>query len=304
LLNDNFTGTGKTATHHVGGIDINSSSHIQISSTTASDFSKNGISFTAQYAPGDIVTNSITLNNVSSTNNGSSIGWAGLAFYTTNSAGGQGNSIRDVYFQGTNTFSGNTGQGIFIEGDSDANLGAHVKPRYVISGKNKERVDLGTAVFSGNTTDILNYQTKGVFALKATFGGITGDNMTLAQIKDEKTRIFDHIKSDRLGYVRFFIKGHNKSPKNGYTAANAGILKWHKVRIAVSYDYESSYSKTVDAYNKLTSPIYNANVSTNQIDATGTPPGTYYWQERPVFSDGTHGVWSNPWKLVVTPSEQ
>jgi hypothetical protein len=88
-------------------------------------------------------------------------------------------------------------------------------------------------------------------------------------------------------------------PDNAYLM-NAGTLDWTDVPGASGYSYESSLSGATNPDNSLSSPIYtNNSLPTSQIDASGTPDGTYYWQARAKFADGSYGPWAAPHKLTV-----
>lgn len=174
LLLDNvvFTGAGSATMPRVGGIDINSFENAALSNVVASEYSKNGVAFTAQYAAEDVVTTNVGLLDVTTQNNA----WAGLAFYASNASGTIGRDITNVTFTGNNHFLDN-GAGIFIQGDSDANFQAGNIPRWNVLGTGSE-LDFGTTVFAGNGKHIQNYQPNDVIALKATFDGKTGNQMT------------------------------------------------------------------------------------------------------------------------------
>ncbi len=146
---------------------------------------------------------------------------------------------------------------------------------------------------------VINYQTRRVDATAATFNGVTGDNMTNAERAAEQAKIYDHNNLKSLGLVKFYYQAKNLIPKDGSTKHNAGTLVWSKVKGAVSYDYESSNVGNINPDNSLQGIIYTANVPSNSIDASGTAPGIYYWQVRPVFADSSVGVWSNPTSITV-----
>jgi hypothetical protein len=227
LTNDTFNGgTGNTG----GGIDINTTNNVTFNNVTSTGFYKNGFADTVAYESTDTAGNGITFNNVTSTNNG----WAGIAFSTIGNAGGVG-SINGVHFTGTSTISGNSGEGVFIEGDSDANFGAHRTPQYTVTS-NGTTLDLTHVAFGGNKLpyDIVNYQTAPVSAVGATFGGLTGNAMTSAQRTTEDGKIYDQLDLPALGLVSYYVLDTippvvtvtpvaGDSPLNGTTTFNITV---------------------------------------------------------------------------------
>ena len=296
LSNLTFNGPGKATTPKIGGVDVNSSQNVTYDNVSASNYSKNGFSFTAQYKSTDNPTSGVSLSNITADNNN----WAGLVFYTMNSSSIVGHDISGVTFGGTNSLTNNNAQGLFVEGDSDANLGSFATPRWKVTDGSGNPVDLGTTNFSGNTTDILNYQTEGLSALTATFGGLTGDQMTSSQRGTEDGLIIDQNDDASLGLVKYYDLPFLLSPANGSYLTNAGTLDWSDVPGVVGYQYESATSGATNVDGSLTSPIYHNNsLTASQIDASGTGEGTYYWQVRADFGGGVYGPWTAPWSLTV-----
>jgi hypothetical protein len=209
LTDVSFAGPGKTSTH-IGGVDVNTTNNVTYNNVSATAFYKNGFSFTSRYAPADAGANGITFNNISSTNNG----WTGISFYTMNGSNTAGASISGVQFTGTNTVSGN-GEGIFVEGDTDANHIAHNAPAYTVTSDGAT-LDLAHVAFgAGNVLyDIENYQTAPVNAIGATFGGVTGDAMTGLQRTAEDGRIYDHLDAAALGLVTYYTYANDPSQSN------------------------------------------------------------------------------------------
>lgn len=209
LSNLSFTGPGKTSTH-IGGVDVNTTNNVTENNISSTGFYKNGFSFTAAYASTDTSADGITLNGISSTNNG----WTGISFYTvgndksTNtpvSVGGHG-SFANVQFIGSNIISGN-GEGLFIEGDSDANhIASSTAPVHTVTSDGT-KLNISTTAFSGNTIDVENYQTAGITAISATFNGILGRNMTNPQRTTEDSLIVDSKDNSNLGTVTFSTVG-------------------------------------------------------------------------------------------------
>lgn len=304
-LNDlTFDGSGS---NHTGGVDANSSQNLSYNNVSASNFGKNGFSVTAKYESTDNYSRNITFNGITANNNA----WNGIAFYTTNSSGTDGHNITGVHFDGTNTVTnngtgGNPSQGgIFIEGDSDGNFACNYiagscTPGYTVTSPGGILL-LGNTNFSGNNgNDIVNFQTAGVNALSATFNSKTGNDMTAAERNTEDGMIYDQLDRANLGLVQYYNLPILLSPANNSYLQHAGILDWTDVPGAIGYEYESSHSGTTNSDGSLTSPIYqNNSLTASQIDASATAEGTYYWQVRAKFSDGSYSPWTAPWKLTV-----
>ncbi|HVX90558.1 MAG TPA: immunoglobulin-like domain-containing protein [Candidatus Paceibacterota bacterium] len=197
LTDDTFNGgSGNTG----GGVDVNTTSNVTFTNVTATGFHKNGFADTPAYTAGDDASagDTITFDGITSTNNG----WTGISFYSIGGSGGAAN-IAHASFAGSNTISGN-GTGVFVEGASDADFGSHVTPSYTVT-TDGSTLDLTHVAFSGNTAyDVLNYQTAPVNAIGATFGGLTGDDMTLAQRTTENGYIYDHLDLAPLGLVSYY----------------------------------------------------------------------------------------------------
>ncbi|HUD02465.1 MAG TPA: Ig-like domain-containing protein [Candidatus Paceibacterota bacterium] len=210
LANDTFNGgAGNTG----GGVDINTTSNVTLNNVISSGFYKNGFADTSAYTSADSSAsgNNITFNNITATHNG----WNGIAFYTAGGSEGLA-SINGVKFTGTDTVSGNgttgaTQGGIFIEGDSDTNLGLGHTPSYTIISDGST-LDLSHVAFGGNApSDIFNYQTAPVNAIGATFdpGAITGNTMTPPQRTTEDGKIVDKLDNSVLGLVTYYTVDTN-----------------------------------------------------------------------------------------------
>ncbi|MDR3547636.1 MAG: Ig-like domain-containing protein [Candidatus Pacebacteria bacterium] len=198
LTNDTFNGgAGNTG----GGVDINTTSNVTFNNVTSSGFHKNGFADTPAYTSADssAAGDNITLNSITASNDG----WAGVAFYSIGGAGGAAN-MSHVSFTGTDIVSGNGTEGVFIEGDTDANFGAHTTPAYKVTSDGTT-LDLTHVAFTGNTLyDVVNYQTAPVNAIGATFGGLTGDAMDSAGRTAEDAKIEDHLDLPALGLVSYY----------------------------------------------------------------------------------------------------
>ncbi len=214
LANDVFNG----GVGNMGdGVDINTTSHVILNNVTSTGFHHNGFAITAAYTASDtaIASHDITFNGITATDNG----WAGIAFYTVGGDGGAA-SIAGVNFAGTDIVAGNNGGsngGVFLEGDSDANVIAGKTPAYTVT-TDGVTLDLTHLVFgSGNAPfDILNYQTAPVNAVGATFGGLTGNMMTPTQHAAENVLIYDHLDNPSLGLVTYYVPD-TKSPTAQFT---------------------------------------------------------------------------------------
>ncbi len=219
LTNDTFNGgSGNTG----GGVDINTTSNVTFNNVTSNGFHKNGFADTSAYTAADSAAsgNNITFNGITASNDG----WTGISFYTVGGSGGSA-SINGVKFMGTNTVS-NDGAGIFIEGDSDANYGTVATPANTIT-TNGTTLDLDDSIaFSGNSADdIINYQTAPATALTATFGGLTGNQMTGAQRTTEDGMIIDKLDHSNLGLVTYYIAAPFvvTNPATGVTASDVTL---------------------------------------------------------------------------------
>lgn len=94
------------------------------------------------------------------------------------------------------------------------------------------------------------------------------------------------------------------SPADGAVVKPAGlVLDWTDVvdpsGSAVSYKYQSALSNATTTGNALSTPIYNATLSSSQIDASGTSDGTYFWQVKACDTANNCTDWTNPWSLTV-----
>lgn len=248
-----FNGPGKSTTPRIGGVDFNSSQGITLTNVSASNYAKNGFSFTAQFTALDDYSRNITLNGITADNNN----WAGIAFYTMNGSSTVGNDITGVTFNGTNTVSNNT-KGIEIVGDSDANAAAHATPRWNITGSTGGQVNLGPTAFSGNTTDIINYQTNGLQALSATFGGLTGDQMSAAQRDSQDSKFTDKLDYSDLGLVKYWTT----------------IVTVNNLSIS---DTTPALTGTVNDKNATVTVTINGHTYTANVSPTANGSGTYDW---------------------------
>ena len=157
LQDDKFTGPGKTSEFKTGGVDINSSYNVTETNVSASDFSKNGFSFTSQYNVGDEISSHVTLTNISATDNE----WSGIAFYTTTNTGNStGHSIHGVTFNGNNSITGSGGAAIYFEGTTDATAKEGGKPTFQITGLKDMKVKLGSISFVSNAFDIIKPESR------------------------------------------------------------------------------------------------------------------------------------------------
>ncbi|OGY31518.1 MAG: hypothetical protein A3C02_00750 [Candidatus Andersenbacteria bacterium RIFCSPHIGHO2_02_FULL_45_11] len=68
----------------------------------------------------------------------------------------------------------------------------------------------------------------------------------------------------------------------------------------VSYYYQSALNSVVGANNALTSsPYASGALSASEIDASGSPDNTYYWQARACDSLDNCSDWSGPWMVTI-----
>ncbi len=96
-------------------------------------------------------------------------------------------------------------------------------------------------------------------------------------------------------------------PASGTVTQPAGVvLDWStetdssNISDPVSYYYQSALSNTVGVNNALTSPIYTSGALTaSEINASGSPDNTYYWQVRACDALGNCSNWSGPWEVTI-----
>ena len=306
LTNDTFNGgSGNTG----GGVDFNTTNNVTLNNVTSTGFHKNGFAYTSQYLATDTSANGVTFNGVTASDDG----WAGIAFYTMNGSNTFGNSISDVTFSGSNSLTGD-GQGLLVEGDSDAHLGTLTTPRYYITGPSGVPVDIGNTAFSGNIKDIVNYQTNKLQALSATFSGQTGNAMTAVEHQAENSLIIDQRNYGNLGLVNYYTSTvalpapTNLAPAGGtYTNNNQFNDSWNTVNGAANYEYQVSSSGATDG-GALSGPIIWTDSGTYDQNSTPgtvirhngpTTDGIYYWQVRAIDSESNFGAWSVVNKVTV-----
>lgn len=307
LNNLSFTGPGSTGTH-LGGVDINTSSNVTLNGVSSTGFYKNGISVTAAYSSADSATPSsnITFNNVSSTGNG----WSGVSFYTIGndhspaSIGGAA-SITGVSFTGSNTIGSNTGIGLHLQGDTDANEASAATPAYTVT-TDGTTLNLSHVAFIPNGLyDIANYQTAGVNALATTFDGKTGADMTPSQRNFQDGKISDKLDHASYGLVKFYEADTTVDTptilipaSDGIVTNNANLPKidWTDVTdpsSPVTYNYQVATSPAVNGDGSFTSPIYVQNgLAASELVNGGTPDGTYYFQVQAVDAAGNKSAWT------------
>jgi hypothetical protein len=306
LNNLTFTGPGSTGPS-VGGVDINTSSNVTLNSVSVNGFHKNGFAVTSKYVSGDTAASGITFNNISSTNNG----WNGIAFYTSNNAGTAAGNLTGVQFTGTNTISGNgttgpTQGGVFVEGDSDTNLGLGHTPAYTVTSDGST-LDLTHVALSGNApNDIFNYQTDGVNAIGTTFGGATGDSMDASARSAEDTKIYDKLDQPVLGLVNFYTPMPSvpvlTAPANSVVLpTNEFDFTWEASTgsTGITYEFQSSLD-SAQTGGVLTNGLWQSGVLTSpMIHSSGAPDGTWYWQVRAKDAAGNYSAWSPIWSVTL-----
>lgn len=179
----------------ITGLDFNSVSNISVFDTSITGYSKNGIALTGRYAPGDGASSNISFDSISVIANGKSDGWAGIAFYTLGSLGGNGD-ITGVTFAGNNLISGNP-MGVYFEGHGGSIFG--------FSGND---LNLGFTEFSGNTVaSIVNGQVADVEAFDVIFSGAT-DGF------DIEDRVFHAIDAPGFGLVSWELSNAYVTPNS------------------------------------------------------------------------------------------
>lgn len=310
LTDLSFAGPGKNSSPHIGGVDLNSSQNVSYNNVSASNFSKNGFSVTAKYDNNDTASKNITFNGITADSNG----WAGIAFYTVGNdhspvSTGGANNITGVHFNGNNiiTNNGNGGPtqgGIFIEGGSDTDLfgfylsgGTYGTPAYTVT-TSSHTLDLGNTNFSGNSSDVTNFQADGVSALAATFGGLTGNQMTAAQRITEDGLIYDQLDSNTLGLVQYhnipavptgleLLNGAGHQITNGgYTNSLNVTAQWDSISDADHYIYKYWNNITASPYNTEASAWTTTVNGTSQAGTFNQGEGTHYIEVAACNSNG------------------
>lgn len=305
LNNLTFSGGGTSAKNSrnqkYGGVDFNSVNKATLNNVSASNFSKNGFSFTAQYLASDPFTRNVTLNGITSDGNN----WAGLAFYNMNSSATVGHTIPGVVFSGNNSLTNNT-KGLEIVGDSDANAATLTTPRWSVSGPGNSILNLESTAFNNNSqSDIINYQKKDVTATSATFSGKTGNTMSAAERQSENNKIVDQKDSGNLGLVRYY--NAPTVPTNGQP--NATILNTNNFDFSwnasdgdapLTYEFQSSQNSSVDGNGVLTTSLWHSGVlNSPTIHSSGAADGVWYWQVRAKDANGNYSAWSPVWTVTL-----
>lgn len=282
LSNIDVTGVG---TPHSTGIDINGVSNVSLNNVNVTGFGKNGIAVTAKFADSDVLTQNVAFNNVSSNNNS----WAGLAFYNSNNSGSVAGNITGVTFTGANQLE-NNGEGLFFEGDTDANHIAHNTPLYTISGVGNASVDLGNTTFSGNFLDIDNYQTNNVNASNAVFGTKTGNQMYASEQTTENNLIIDQRDYSAFGLVNYYTTTASISaPTDARWLNHQGDVLGVFTNVnLVTPAWTAPTSGTVDHYEySYTSPTAGWSAPVTLTAATSIPDQSFYGSG----NNGTEGPW-------------
>ena len=211
LSNDVFNGVAQNASGApVDGVEINTTPRATLDTVTSQGFGKDGFSITSKYIATDTHnTNTVTFNNILSTHNSSD----GIGFYTVadqNLSSTTGaHRILGVAFTGMNTIS-NNGNGILLQGASDADYQAKNPPLYVIVSDAPKQLSQNTLDISHVNFDqnfahsIINYQIASVNAVGSEFNGLTGAQMTQTQQAQTEQRIYDQLDQSNLGLVTFF----------------------------------------------------------------------------------------------------
>jgi len=117
------------------GIDANSVDGLALNNVIVKGFAKNGIAINGQYKADTKGSSDVSFNSVTAENNG----WAGIALYSTSSAGFSAD-ISGVTFTGVTTVAGSL-YGIQFGGTGDTRR---------IQGENGGPVSLGVVVFNNN----------------------------------------------------------------------------------------------------------------------------------------------------------
>lgn len=96
------------------------------------------------------------------------------------------------------------------------------------------------------------------------------------------------------------------SPADGAVLATAsvGLLDWTDETdpsSPVTYIYQSATDSTTNMDGSFTTPAYTSGpLAVSEINAAGTPEGTYYWHVKAVDSVGNESAWSSYWTIIVS----
>jgi hypothetical protein len=119
---------------------------------------------------------------------------------------------------------------------------------------------------------------------------------------------FSNMTSDKYVIVwnkHCLTEPVNLSPVNGASVKSADLstISWSPVTDpygTVSYIYEASNGWQAKSDGSFVNPIYTSGqLSTAQISAAGTPPGSYYYHVMAVDSAGNKSFWGHPFHLNV-----
>lgn len=96
------------------------------------------------------------------------------------------------------------------------------------------------------------------------------------------------------------------SPANGsiFATGTLGSIDWSDVTDEVSnpvtYIYQSSVSSDTNPDGSFMTPAYTSGaLASSEINAAGTPNGTYYWHVRAIDALGNQSAWTDPWQIIV-----
>ncbi len=95
------------------------------------------------------------------------------------------------------------------------------------------------------------------------------------------------------------------SPADGstLTTLTIGIIDWTDETdpsSPVTYIYQSATDSATNPDGSFVTPAYTSgNLAVSEINAAGTPEGTYYWHVRSVDDEGNMSDWSSFWTIIV-----
>ncbi len=287
LYKVNIVGQGKNF-GKITGLDFNSTPNVTLNDVKVSNFSKNGIAFTAQYKPSSPLTKNVTIKNVFVNNNGGSLGWAGIAFYTYSGANNAAN-ITNVSFLGANTLKNNA-MGLYVEGDV-------ATAQTVGTVSSASPLNVGNTSFDNNVLDIVNYQSQDILALTASFNGKTGQNMTFTERKSlSDTKLYDYRDNNLLGKVIFYTleKPTLLAPaNNSYQDGATLVSQWSLVNGATKYLYNSYNDSSASSLR------YSHTYTTTSKTANNVNEAVFWWRVKAQDDLGEESPWSDLWKVTI-----
>lgn len=124
----------------------------------------------------------------------------------------------------------------------------------------------------------------------------------VTQVDNYGTTLGDACEADTFGPSA----PTHVSPADGstFTTGTIGLIDWTDVTdfsSPVTYVYQSATAVPVlNIDGSFSNAAYTSGIlTTSQIDAAGTPEGTYYWHVRAVDNLGNSSPWTTYWTIIV-----